>query len=245
MATFGLVHGAWHGAWCWERLVPELAALGHRSLAVDLPIDNPAATLVDYARAAAEAFAGEMPIVVGHSMGGLVIPLVADMIPVRGLVYLAPVLRRPGKSLADDNADGVSTDMSQPGFADEVKRGPDGLSRWFTLAAASDGFYQDCAPADAAAAFRRLRGQGAYWKEPSPQSDWPKVPCEVIVCTEDRAINPAWQRRFAREWMNTEPIDFVGGHSPFLARPRELAVVLNDLARHKFHAETVRPGRRN
>jgi hypothetical protein len=29
MATFGLVHGAWHGAWCWDRLVPELEARGH------------------------------------------------------------------------------------------------------------------------------------------------------------------------------------------------------------------------
>jgi pimeloyl-ACP methyl ester carboxylesterase len=43
MATFGLVHGSWHGAWCWERLVPELEARGHRAVAVDLPAEDPAA----------------------------------------------------------------------------------------------------------------------------------------------------------------------------------------------------------
>src|SRR5260221_10947192 len=37
VSTFVLVHGAWHGAWCWERLVPELEARGHASIAMDLP----------------------------------------------------------------------------------------------------------------------------------------------------------------------------------------------------------------
>src|SRR4051812_38188961 len=37
MATFILVHGAWHGGWCWERLAPLLTAAGHRVLAPDLP----------------------------------------------------------------------------------------------------------------------------------------------------------------------------------------------------------------
>jgi len=43
MATFGLVHGSWHGGWCWERLIPELEARGHRAVAVDLPAEDPAA----------------------------------------------------------------------------------------------------------------------------------------------------------------------------------------------------------
>ena len=49
MATFGLVHGSWHGAWCWERLVPELEARGHRAVAVDLPAEDPAAGLTRHA----------------------------------------------------------------------------------------------------------------------------------------------------------------------------------------------------
>jgi hypothetical protein len=57
MATFGLVHGAYHGAWCWERLTPELEARGHRVLSVDLPCEDPLAGASEYAAAAVEAFA--------------------------------------------------------------------------------------------------------------------------------------------------------------------------------------------
>src|SRR6185436_4679232 len=52
MATFALVHGSWHGAWCWERLEPELAARGHRAIAIDLPIEDPDAGLGRHADAA-------------------------------------------------------------------------------------------------------------------------------------------------------------------------------------------------
>ena len=43
MTTFGLVHGAFYGSWCWERLTLELERLGHRMLTVDLPSEEPQA----------------------------------------------------------------------------------------------------------------------------------------------------------------------------------------------------------
>jgi len=46
MTTFGLVHGAYHGSWCWQRLTPELERLGHRVLTVDLPTEDPHAPRV-------------------------------------------------------------------------------------------------------------------------------------------------------------------------------------------------------
>jgi hypothetical protein len=49
MSTFVFVHGAWHGAWCWSRLLPEMQARGHRSVTMDLPIDDANATFADYA----------------------------------------------------------------------------------------------------------------------------------------------------------------------------------------------------
>src|SRR3954471_22391695 len=59
MATFALVHGAWHGKWCWERLVPELESRGHRAIAMDLPTDDPGATFETYADVVAEHLAPE------------------------------------------------------------------------------------------------------------------------------------------------------------------------------------------
>ena len=72
MSTFVLVHGAWHGAWCWERLIPELNHRGHRAIAMDLPCDELDAGLGDYADAAAAACAGidEPVVVVGHPLPG-------------------------------------------------------------------------------------------------------------------------------------------------------------------------------
>src|SRR5205807_1207149 len=69
--TFGLIHGAWHGAWCWEPLVAELERRGHRAMAVDLPCDDPAATTMDNAKLVADALGdADDVVVVGHSLGG-------------------------------------------------------------------------------------------------------------------------------------------------------------------------------
>ncbi len=237
MATFGLIHGAWHGGWCWKYLVPELQALGHAALTVDLPIDRRDATTIDYADAAADAFrAADDLVVVAHSMAGIVAPLVADRLPLAGIAYLCAVLRRPGMSLADDRADGVNGDISPPGFVGDYKSIGDGFSVVGSLAGAIDAFYQDCKPEDAAWAFSQLRRQQAFWANPSPQRGWPDLPVASILCSDDRVINPVWSRRVARDWLGVEAIAFPGDHSPFLSRPGELAMLLDRLARTTFAA---------
>lgn len=109
MASFLLVHGSWHGAWCWERLVPLLESDGHEVTAIDLPAHGEdrsspyLATLNSYGRRVAEA-AGEFarqPFVVGHSMGGFAITQAAASRPdaFAGLVYLCAFVPQPGDSL--------------------------------------------------------------------------------------------------------------------------------------------------
>ena len=86
MSTFALVHGAWHGAWCWERLTPELVALGHRVITMDLPVDDSSATFDDYADAVCTAVTdipGNELFLVGHSLAGVVVPLVATRRPLQ------------------------------------------------------------------------------------------------------------------------------------------------------------------
>ena len=98
MATFAFVHGSWHGAWCWEPLIEELDALGHRSVAVDLPCDDEHAGCEAYAEVVCSAIDGvNDPILVGHSLGGLTIPLVAARRRVQRLVYLCAFVPRPGR----------------------------------------------------------------------------------------------------------------------------------------------------
>src|SRR5207237_8927840 len=89
---FVLVHGMSHGAWCWEPLARRLEKNGHRVVAMDLPghgrraHERARASVAAYARAVAEAMiqaAVTRGIVVGHSMGGMVIPKVAELAPAR------------------------------------------------------------------------------------------------------------------------------------------------------------------
>src|SRR6516162_5574618 len=77
MSTFCLVHGAFHGSWCWQLLGAELESRGHRVVAPDLPCEDPAAGATRYAEVVLAALAGsEPPVLVGHSLAGLTVPLV-------------------------------------------------------------------------------------------------------------------------------------------------------------------------
>jgi pimeloyl-ACP methyl ester carboxylesterase len=65
--------------------------------------------------------------------------------------------------------------------------------------------------------------------ERCPIDVWPDVPSTYILMTDDRAVNPAWSRRVAKDRIGANLIELGGGHSPFYSRPVELAQVLADL----------------
>jgi pimeloyl-ACP methyl ester carboxylesterase len=230
MTTFGLVHGAYHGSWCWQRLTPELERLGHRVLAVDLPSEDPQAGASEYAAAALGAFAeaNEDLVVVGHSLAGLTIPLIATVRPVRQLIFLSAMLPRPGKT--HDEVLSAEPDMVLPGPEGGDYQEPAGTTRWRPDAAAR-WFFADC-PADLASwAASRLRGQ--CWKitsEVTPLPAWPEVPCAYILGSSDPVINPVWSRQIVPSVLSAQPIEINGGHSPFLATPAALAQILDDVA---------------
>jgi pimeloyl-ACP methyl ester carboxylesterase len=216
--TFALVHGGAHGSWCWARVVDALHEGGHRGIAVDLPCEDDQAGAAEYAAVVSRSLSGidDAVVVVGHSLGGLTIPLVALTRPVARLIFVAALLPVPGKSLRDQQA--VEPHMMFP-----YSGGRPGLR---------DRFYNTCSPEDTDEAMTRIRDQALKpYIEPSPLSQWPAVPCSYIVCGEDHACNPDWARSAARERLGTEPIELSGtGHSPFIDRPAELAGLLVELA---------------
>lgn len=229
MATFLLVHGACHGGWCWDSVAADLRRQGHTVLTPDLPSDDPAAGLEDYARVASaglESGAGDV-VLVGHSLGALTVPIVAAQRPVSTMVFVAGIVGMPGKSLADL----AEVDAGRDGTLEDGElQMLDNGTFVFTEAGARRALYHDCDPDAALAAIRRLRPQRSLWNEVMTIDRWPDTRIESVVCTEDRMVNRSWAERTATERLGTKPILMECGHSPMLARPGELAGILAGLA---------------
>jgi pimeloyl-ACP methyl ester carboxylesterase len=234
LATFLLIHGSWHGAWCWERVLPRLRERGHEALAVDLPAhgDDPTpayrATLGSYSRCvreAATALEGR-PILVGHSMGGLAITQAAadDPSAFSALVYLCAFVPLPGEALAwlalrDRESlvrSGLQFRLSSLGIAPRR---------------AGDLFYAGCSDADAAWATGRLRNDPARpLLQRLRQREQHSLPRAYIECSADRAISVGRQRAMAGRVALAMTASIDTDHSPFLSTPAELAQHLHSMA---------------
>lgn len=231
MATFALVHGAWHGAWCWEMLTPFLQQAGHNVVAPELPSDDGSADFDAYADSVCTALRGcdDDVVVVAHSLAGATGALVPDRRPVRHLVYLCAAVPEGGIGLFDQWQ--AQPDMVATQFAEGWLQGlsePDEQLRtvWVDLDFVRGVFYADCDEATVAGAIHHLRPQSGYpWTVPCSLTEHPVVGCTSVVCSEDRVVNPDWSKRKARE-LGADIVELPGSHSPLLSRPSVVADVL-------------------
>ena len=226
---FVLVHGAWHSAASWRPLVDELTARGERAVAVDLPGDDPAATLEDYAQAIVDGAAGfdEPVVLVGHSLAGISVPLVPARRPVAGVVLIAAAVPLPGVPAAEgfDGAGAFADGFLDLAAAHQLAE-EDGASRW-TPEGATAAFYHDVPEELLAEALAALRLQ--CWgpvREPWPLAAYPDVPLRFIACEDDRIISGTWQMATATTRLGVDPDLLPGSHSPMLARPTAVADLL-------------------
>lgn len=239
MSSFVLVHGAWHASWCWEKVVPLLQEAGHEVVAVDLPghggDDTPVSevTLAAYAERVA-AVLDEQPapvVLVGHSMGGLVISEVAERRPekIRLLVYLTGFLLPKGRSLLET----AQTDEESIVFPNANVDEENGVVT-IREDGARDIFYGDCSEEDVENAKKRLIPQPlAPFATPVSVSEgnFGRVRRAYIECLRDRAIGPVTQKRMHAELPCEKVVSMDTSHSPFLSAPEELVGHLDSLAR--------------
>jgi pimeloyl-ACP methyl ester carboxylesterase len=248
MATFVLVHGAWHGGWCWHKIVARLEARGHRVLAPDLPGHgrNGAAgpsTYAGYVAAVADLLRGEAePVVlVGHSMGGAVITGAAEAAPdkVSSLVYLAAFLAPSGRSMFEGVAANRNAAEVAAAAAKVIAPGPDGSTTVLLPEGVGAMLYADCSDEDVALAKLCLTPQ-AVEVMAAPVTwtaeRWGRIPRAYIACDQDVIKGDAAAQKVEVDEVvvdggpDTEFIVMPASHSPFFSMPDALTDILERLA---------------
>lgn len=221
MATFVLIHGGGDVGWYWHLVADELRRRGHDVVAPNLPCDDDAADLLDYAEAVVDAVGDRHDlIVVGHSYGGFTASLVADRLPVEVLVLVAGMIPAPGEKPADW--------WENTGYAQAVQEqarrdgGLTGHDDPFVV------FYHDVPRdlAEQALSKERSVSETAF-NSPWPLEAWPAVATKFVVCTGDRFFPAEFMRRVAAERLGITPDEIAAGHCVALSRPHDLASLLD------------------
>jgi pimeloyl-ACP methyl ester carboxylesterase len=235
-ATVVLVHGAWHGAWCFDRVVPLLQAAGVPSVAVDLPghgLDpGPFTDLHGDAARVGHVLdrIGTDVVLLGHSYGGAVVTEAGVHETVRHLVYLCAFPLDEGESCAaaaTSEAAGLSHASRPDLTAGWVVHG-DGTTTLDPKSAAG-ALYNDCDAATIDWAIAHLGPQPMEnLSQPPAGVGWRSRPSTYVVCTEDGAVHPGLQEALADRC--TERVVWPTSHSPFASRPAIVAELLVNLA---------------
>jgi pimeloyl-ACP methyl ester carboxylesterase len=224
VATFVLVHGAWHGGWCWRDVAAELSAAGHIVLAPTSSGVAERASLAAHTDLAlhVEELAGLLwfsdrrdVVLVGHSYGGLVIAGAAARAAARvsRLVFLDAFIAGDGQSMWDllrPERRKVYDESTHDGLIESPPPEVFGVTE------------------QAAWLSDRLTGQPVQtWKQPLSLPSEPPLPRLYVRCTQG-PLTPSFSG-FANRLRDTagwEVVDFDSGHDAMITRPLDLAALL-------------------
>jgi pimeloyl-ACP methyl ester carboxylesterase len=239
-----LVHGAWHGAWAWDTIVPRLQAAGHAAIAVDLPgngIDKTPPQEVtlglyaDHVSRIVDSIKGPI-VLVGHSMGGATVAQTCELRPDRIAlaIYLCAFLLPDGISVLEFYGKYLKPEMR--GAHARVTYSTDNLCSSIDPVSAVKVFYQHAEPALAEAAARRLTPQpeGARGSRlHTSDARFGSVPRVYIEARDDRSVHLPLQRQMQALTPCHAVYGLDSDHAPQLSQPDALTdLLLQALARH-------------
>ncbi|HZB07046.1 MAG TPA: alpha/beta hydrolase [Thermoleophilaceae bacterium] len=221
------MHGAWHGPWCWERLTGPLRNRGHDVVVPDLPSEDTEAGLNEYADEIDRALgdAGDV-VLVPHSLGGLVGPVVAARRPLKALVYLCALLPEAGLSFNEQLAAAKEPVLNLAGGRQVDDQG---RSHWPDPETTVRIMYGELSPEDARWAAGQLKPQAQKSqgeRSPAPPAE---LRVESVIGANDRLLSPDWSRHAARTRLGVEAIEIPAGHFPMITHPELVADALAQL----------------
>tara|TARA_Y100001935_G_C17262100_1_gene487009 strand:- start:69 stop:728 length:660 start_codon:yes stop_codon:yes gene_type:complete len=214
MKSILLVHGAWHGAWCWNLVERELKNKGVDVRSLNLPFTGVNDDIASVSNALKDI--DNQVILLGHSYGGIVISSAAEAKEnVDQLIYLSAILLESGESMQLDGSK-IQIDVDA-NLISEVKK-----------SSAIPAFYGDVDPKLAKTSIELLRPFPIVSGSQGIGEAWREKHSTYIVCQEDKAIPPELQYVMAKK--ADRIIEWQCGHSPFLSKPELVIDLLLNLA---------------
>jgi pimeloyl-ACP methyl ester carboxylesterase len=234
MKTFILVHGSWHSAWNWHKVVPLLEKAGHKAIAIDLPGMGRDKTPIQQVTMTGTIekiceLIDQVPgkvILVGHSKNGIMISQAAELRPhkIEKLVYLAAYLIPNGKTQRE-----YSMLDTEGWLKPYVIQHPETGSHTLMPEIYKEGLYHDCDDEITELA-KVLLSHEPVESGITPlmltEANYGSVPRVYIECTEDRAVTPFIQKLMYTETPCEKVFTLDTSHSPFFSKPMELVDIL-------------------
>jgi pimeloyl-ACP methyl ester carboxylesterase len=237
VAHFLFLHGSWHGAWCWYKVLPRIQAAGHAATESDLPGRGraPAASYgVNLARmvhAAEAALASDdKTTVVVHSRYGIVASSLAERAPDRiaRTIYLASFMLPNGKRVVDYVPDRSCL------LTERIDVNRLALWDWLQPEAYRAALYADCSEDDialASALLVREPVRPALTRLKLTDARYGRVPRAYIRLTQDKAVSISLQDQLLNETSADRVESIKASHSAYFSCPDDLATTILKLAR--------------
>jgi pimeloyl-ACP methyl ester carboxylesterase len=238
MKTFILIHGSWHSAWNWHKVIPVLQQQRHKAIAIDLPGMGRDKTAINEVKMAStvqkictliDSIEGKV-ILVGHSKNGIMISQAAEYRPnkIEKLIYLAAYLIPNGKTQRE-----YSVQDTQGILKPFVTVHENLNATTLQTEIYKEGLYHDC-DNNINELAKLLLSHEPIESGITPlqltEKNYGSIPRFYIECTEDKAVTPFIQQKMYTETPCQKVYAMHTSHSPFFSKPQELSNILCEIA---------------
>ncbi len=240
MNTYILIHGSWHGAWCWYKIKPRLEKSGHKVFVPDLPAHGTdwrlfrgRVTLAKMVKSITNIIDAleEKVIIVVHSRNGIVASSVAELRPqkVEKLIYLASFMLRNGERAVDYFINDKHSLLLGNVVVNRLQ-----ITDMIKSHIYREALYADCTDDDVALAYALLTPEPslpALKRLKLTEKNYGSVPRYYIELLQDKAVSLNLQRKLLEQTPCKKVLSIDASHSAYFSKPDELTETILNASR--------------